>query len=68
MILQASNIGGDGNSSAWPKQNGGNCEQYARQIQQRIGGEIKKITPTGGPRLGPSLYNCAGDWVNHFVV
>src|SRR5690606_13378830 len=52
----------------WPKPTADNCEACALQIQEQIGGEITRITPTGGPAFGRSANNADGNWAFHDVV
>jgi RHS repeat-associated protein len=53
--------------------NGGNCEKWAGQIQEKIGGDIIHIQDTyGAPRIG-EVYTksgkpITGDWAEHFAV
>ncbi len=54
----------------WPKQDPqrSNCEQVAREIQQRIGGEIHRITPKEAIYLPESANNQGDTWFYHEVV
>jgi len=54
--------------SSWPTPTQSNCEQCAQDIQNQIGGNIVRVTPSEGSVLGPSANNPVGDWVFHDVV
>lgn len=43
------------------------CESVAKQIQKLIGGDIKRITPSGGPTLG-GYRGSNPAWAYHEVV
>jgi hypothetical protein len=56
------------NCKKWPVPTQDNCNQCAREIQEIIGGDIVHIRPIGGPRLGESIHNPAGNWAEHYAV
>jgi hypothetical protein len=44
------------------------CETWAKAFQRRQGGQIKKIVPMEGFRLGEYANNPEADWAYHVVV
>lgn len=52
----------------WPVQSGGTCDRCAAEIQQIIGGAVRRIEPRDTERLGPSTWDRKGRWHYHVVV